>query len=207
MRTADEVRSIINRAFTWDRKDGTENPPSTFAAFDGTDDGQFVTADELALVDKRLPHVLRDILSTLDEKKTVGIHGSWATTSLQHWEKPLLKVRKSDGSECLVAHVNAIERHPVFPESEVYWAVFRANPKELEIETGGVTEVVTYIYYTVADCICVKNDWMDENYPGWNERMSLLEAVGSTPSELVAAVLSSPVQHQPLVSLSEVSFG
>lgn len=201
MRTVEEVIELINDAWQWNRFN--TDIDDTFSVKIASTVITTTTSAELALVDYRLPALLKVLL--IDIGNTSYLHGSWARGTLSLWREDLLKLPDLSGRTRYVHTVNDISALSNSENAPVFWSIHCSNPRTISLEVDGVLEQVPYVHFTHDETVAVPKRWMNEHYPGWENRVITANTLELTGRAWENHVLNKNTAL-PEVSMADINF-
>lgn len=157
------------------------------------------TTEDLASVDPRLPVILDRMFNNVRTPAVpiLTIFTGWLINTFKHWDNPQA-LCDSDGEKYHVLEVTRFIRFEQNPE----YVRIRATCYNVEHVSG-----IPYVTHTKVEQISVHVDELEKNFPGWQQRYGMMQALGVDMDELVATVFPRDAEVKPgQVTMQGVEF-
>lgn len=155
-----------------------------------------ISMDTLASYDERLPAFLK---TSARSKKTygnvTGVYGANLDDTVHLWMGHSARVTTAKGRDFIIHSINGVHlknEHAVF--SGMFTAVF-TRP----LEIGGLAKTVEGVSDQDTNAIKVACSFLDDRFPGWAQRWSVVMSLDIKPEERSGYLFSSdnPVKCLP----------
>lgn len=187
MHSREELLELVKETFFWEVK------PDGFVLelLDGP--LRAITLEEVALVDERLPIILREHAATSSAADNrYGVLGSSVDTMLEYWENPYRSVLSlSDGTLINFKHIVSITPQYNGEVLEIYGQQYET--KVLNADLKGASRLIEFAHDNYSVTIPVERALMDKHYPNWEDRWNMAVALDILTKERPVFLLTNAV--------------
>lgn len=197
IRTLQKLNDIVTSADRW-----FSTPTGATVKLENQNE-VYLSSAELKLLNDKLPALLLGLAEESESDEKEGADGFAVYITLEYWKDCAYKFETTDGQCLAFAGLESIEESPDPAVMDVAAHVY-SKLGELDVVLDGAEQKIPYALSMHYDVFSVARQWLNENCPGWDARLSLADALGIDVMERHIYLMQSlPTNRHAPVQLPE----